>query len=495
MKDQHKDSVLNTLVANHPLVKALKLEAKKYKKEKTHLGLMQAQSEVAQKKGFHNWHDFLQKIKLIFNHDFKHNQLISAEKGIIPEHGYLHLGHSQSYGLEQWISENMLRTHLSLFDTSLGLHSPDVYLAKQIIQKKESLVFISEDLVETEFLAQKAIENDFSEHLYIIDYTQNINTHFHDYLASFNALEHQSSGALTELLFNLVSQNQHFDEYLKGRILSFISVFAMTLHYIHLEKGNKIQWADLLENVTNYLQTSYSILPLHLQNIIDNYFNSVTKEMSEQIQQIYTKALEPYLFLQEQKNRCFSLIQLREMQQPYVALILLPKRAKIKDTPSKSIERFYNQSYFQIYHLFFSYLKSVMAFELGISIEQMPYMDIIENKRQKSRTLVIMRDIQPIHGCAVLPAQMRSAKIGLVFSYSEKIHDYFYEEEKKSLLLNTNLKIFSHDIKKSALYEYYENILSETQLYKDYSFINQAKMGEYYLYHQESIQVLKIIHP
>lgn len=463
--DNQADNAVDSLVQQHPLVKATKNEAKALKKNQHDLSLMQAQTVIARKKGFNNWHDLLQKIKLVFNRDFKYNQLISAEKNVQPEDGYMHLGRSRDFGLEQWINQSTARTHLSIYDAFPNIASMDIYLAEQALGNNSSLFFMCEDQASIEHLTQLAIKNGRHESLYIFDYQDILGYDFQPYFTAINPFTGCESGSITEFLFTLLQESLPQENMYRNKIIGLLSALCMTLVYRQNKTGEDLTWHHFsVINPYAFFETVLNddTYPEHIQTSVRLAIKD--KELIEQTNFIkhYYQTIQTYKQLSF-NGKSYQQLDLKnvinsDIEQP-VVLVLLPKRKEI----SKQI--YYHIDYRKIYILFLTHLKAKMTNLLGTKIDSsMSYSDVIERKPKKIPSMFIMRDPYFVPGTAIMPAQSRSLGLSMVFSYSEKFDTQQSSEEIERVTLNTNLQMFSGNPDSHPFFRANYNLIKNTLL-------------------------------
>jgi intracellular multiplication protein IcmO len=490
------DDAVDSLVQQHPIVKAAKNEAKALKKSRQELSLMQAQSAVAKNKGFNNWHDLLQKIKLVFNRDFKYNQLISADKNEIPTEGYMHLGRSREFGLEQWINTSTARTHISIYEPTPDIDSIDVYLAEQALKNNSPLFFMSENQTIIEYLATSCISNKRHQLLYIFDYQAILGYQFEEYFSSVNPFSSLASGSMTELLFSLCRDILPREEMLKGKIIGFLSALSMALVYHQNQKNEDITWHHLsVINPFHFFEMilSDSSYPQHIQSTVKAVM--AEKELIESLQFLpaFYQIISSYAKLAFSQSETsykpldLSLMKQSDKPQP-VILILLPKRKEVSEN------YYYDEHYKKIYTLFLTHLKNKLSNLLGTKIDNdaHSYHDVIERKVPKQPFLFIMHDPYIIPGFAIMPAQSRSLGVSLVFCYSKKFDSTQNPEELSNVLANTNLNLFSQHAEDYSFFsQHYQKVKGAC-----FELSNLNKNSNYhYNHHDKASHVNHRIHP
>lgn len=501
--DNQADNAVDSLVQQHPLVKAAKNEAKALKKNQHDLSLMQAQTVIARKKGFNNWHDLLQKIKLIFNRDFKYNQLISGEKNIQPEDGYMHLGRSRDFGLEQWINKSTARTHLSIYEASPNIASMDIYLAEQALGNNSSLFFMCEDQASIEHLTELTIKNGRHRSLYIFDYQDILGYKFQPYFTAVNPFAGCGSGSITEFLFTILQESLPQENMYRGKIIGLLSALCMALVYRQDKMEEDLTWHHF--SVINPYAFFETVLndDTYPENIRTSVRLAIKdKELIEQTNFIkhYYQTIQTYKRLSFD-GESYQQLDLKnfvhsDIEQP-VVLVLLPKRKEI------SKEIYYHEDYRKIYIFFLTDLKVKMASLLGTRIDNsMTYSDVIERKPKKTPSLFIMRDPYFVRGTVIMSAQSRSLGLSMVFSYSDKFDTQQSSEEIESIIANTNLQMFSGNPDANSFFKANYNRVKNTPL--TFSLDKQAfhysvknpdelKEDEYQVFFKGMNQTIKLI--
>lgn len=501
--DNQADNAVDSLVQQHPLVKAAKNEAKALKKNQHDLSLMQAQTVIARKKGFNNWHDLLQKIKLIFNRDFKYNQLISGEKNVQPEDGYMHLGRSRDFGLEQWINQSTARTHLSIYEASPNIASMDIYLAEQALCNNSPLFFMCEDQASIEHLTQLTIKNGRQDSLYIFDYQDIFGYDFQPYFTAVNPFTGCGSGSTTEFLFTLLQESLPQENMYRSKIIGLLSALCMALVHRQDKNGEDLTWHHFsVINPYAFFETVLNddTYPEHIQALVRLAIKD--KALIEQTNFIkhYYQTIQTYKQLsfdgKSYKQLDLTNVINSDIEQP-VVLVLLPKRKEIRK------EVYYHENYRKIYILFLTHLKAKMTNLLGTKIDSsMSYSDVIERKPKKTPSMFIMRDPYFVRGVAIMPAQSRSLGLSMVFSYSEKFDTQQSSEEIESVTLNTNLQMFSGNPDTYPFFRANYNLIKNTSLtfsldkqafYYPVKNPDELKEHEYLVFFKGMNQTIKLI--
>lgn len=465
-----QDRNIDELVKSHPAIKKFKTEAKELKKN-TSYSLMQAQTIVAKNNGFNNWHDLLQKIKLLFNQDFKYNKLLSLKKNEFNADAYLHLGTSLDFGLEQWINHSAARTHLCIFEEKHHIKSLDLYFLEQMLVKKDNFIFIDYD---------KDLFLDMFLHL-PIDPDETIQFDFTNYensthCISLNFFKKSDFIDFFQSFFN------HDNEYIKNQFCVYVSCVVETIEYL---KNN----LEIIDNET--IPPEYSL---------DSFLYFGQLDILKKYQH-FNKHCE-HFFTDNQFENLLESSFLNIINQLLSTGLFNPNK------PLYNFLNFYEQSS-QVFILteknnLFHY-NIIWGILKKIATHYFDENTIYSHKKNKNKVSSILFH-NPIIPSNIgnLPSQLRAMSISLIFNFdSDYPEEAFFSEAMNIILANVSLPIFfksNHYYMTDLFIKSFSQYLFVSSEYKQkYKIkyhvkdLEKLKDNEFFTFFKGSIQKIKLI--